>query len=384
MSRTTPKTRLEALREVVTQGSGPILIALHDFPDPDCLASALGLQRLFAAWGIRADIADGRGMGRAENKAMAGLLQIATQLYDAIDRDSYRGAVLADTQPGQGNNSLPGDVPILAVVDHHPLHAEGYPAIPFVDIRTEIGATSTMILQYLIAEHLPIEKHLATALYLGIKTDTEELERSGNKADIRAYAKLLPLVDMSLVRKITRPPLSDEVFALLHAALESAMRYDEAVVANVGPIPEPDYLSTVSELLLRAKGASYALTLGVHQGRIHLSLRVRPPRKNAGELLKKTVFNQGTGGGHALAAGGVIDPGSVFTPNAAGEAIERFLQAINHQEAPGRHLVPDPEAGVESGNVRRAGPDDAASPGKETGPAAATIGDGARDAKDKA
>lgn len=338
-----------ALRHVLKNGTGPVLVAVHNYPDPDSLASALGLQVLLESWGMESHIADGSGIGRAENKAMAGLLKIGTRTFSELSLPHYRGAILADTQPDVGNNDLPDSVPLLAVLDHHPFVEENCREVPYVDVRPEYGATSTILHEYLQAAGVEMDTRLATALYLGIRTDTESLERHATPADVAAYTALLPLVDLAVVRKITRPPLSGDYFSMLQRAIQAGQRYDEAVVSFLGSVEQPDTLSIVAELLLQAKGASYALALGTNKERLYLSLRISPPRKGAGFLMQQTVGGVGTGGGHALAAGGVIDPeGGERERGDAGDgrstaaqtAILRFLEAVGANPENGRPLCP--------------------------------------------
>jgi nanoRNase/pAp phosphatase (c-di-AMP/oligoRNAs hydrolase) len=56
---------------------------------------------------------------------------------------------LADTQPGAGNNALPAGSEVAIVIDHHswrgPVAIAGY-----VDVRPEVGATSTILAEYLL------------------------------------------------------------------------------------------------------------------------------------------------------------------------------------------------------------------------------------------
>ncbi len=332
------------LREVLAAGKGTVLLVPHDFPDPDCLAATLGLQALLDHWRIPAEIVHAGGMGRAENKAMAGLLGIDHKAFAEIDLTSCRGAILADTQPGVGNNSLPESVPLLAVLDHHPLAEEQAAAVPFVDVRTDFGSTSAMVLEYLDSEDVSIDANLATALFLGIRTDTDNLLRDASRQDVEGYVRLLPVVDLELVNKIVRPPLPDEYFSLLNTALKEARRHGEALVANLGYVEQPDFLSAVSDLLIQSKNAAWALAAGWSSERVCLSLRIRPPRKNAANIIRKTVGEIGTGGGHALAAGGQIPFGDDTPEDACKQAVARFLQAVGMGGEPSRFLCASPAA----------------------------------------
>ncbi len=340
MDFATPEGRIEQLHAALSGGEGPVLILVHDYPDPDCLASALGAQHLLELWGLSATVAHGRGLGRPENKAMAGLLNLELALLDEIDCTAFRGALLLDTQPGAGNNSLPPSVPVLAVVDHHPELDGGLDGIPFVDLRLTTGATSTIVLEYLDTAGARVDARLATALYLGIKTDTDSLERDASPADVSAYVRLLPDVDLPTVRKVNHVPLTEEYFSLLQRAIAGSIRHGEALVANVGVVPQPDLLSAVSDILIDAKETAWALALGWKDGTVYLSLRIRPPRKNAGNLIRRTVEGFGTGGGHALSAGAQIPLNGREPEEMAEAAVGRFLESVGVADEVGRPLCP--------------------------------------------
>src|SRR6476620_2049496 len=87
-----------------------LLILTHDNPDPDSIASALGLQLLLNEElpKLKVDIAYGGYIGRAENRAMIRLLKIDLLHASRIDWSDYDATGLVDTQPGSKNHSLPG------------------------------------------------------------------------------------------------------------------------------------------------------------------------------------------------------------------------------------------------------------------------------------
>ncbi len=335
----TPQARLDALHYALRDAGERFMVVMHDYPDPDCLASSMGMQRILSTWQMRSDIVFGGGMGRPANKAMVGLLELEIREFSGLDPAAYAGAILVDTQPGAGNNSLPENVPALWVIDNHS-PAPGMGENDTVDLRQDCGATSSIVWEYLQAAGIVPDAQLATALFLGIKTDTEGLERDAGKLDIEAYGRLLPLADLELVNKVCRPPLTDEYFRMLDSTLADACRFGEAVVANLGAVDIPDLLSAMSELLVAGKGVAWALVVGWNQGRVYVSLRIRPPRKNAASIIHRTLAPEGRGGGHNLAAGGQISlPGKTLT-NTARIVIDRFLQAVSMQDEAPRRLCP--------------------------------------------
>ena len=112
------RQRLEALLSALG-GAERLLILPHSDPDPDAIASALGLKALVQhRLGTEVDLVYRGIIGRAENQAMVRYL--GYPLRPLVDAD-LRGAAavaLIDTQPGSGNNVLPpgrfrGAYPIL-------------------------------------------------------------------------------------------------------------------------------------------------------------------------------------------------------------------------------------------------------------------------------
>ncbi len=111
--------KLEDIKALV-QGKTRALIVGHDYPDPDCLASAWGMKRLFAdRFGLESDIAFGGFLGRAGNRAMVKLLRIEHVPFHMVHLEHYDFVLMVDTQPGTGNNSFDADLTVDLVIDHH-------------------------------------------------------------------------------------------------------------------------------------------------------------------------------------------------------------------------------------------------------------------------
>ena len=308
--------RLDALRSALGGGTAPVVMAVHDYPDPDAIASAMAFQTLARSWGVDSVIAHGGGSGRPENMAMVKLLRIETILFSDIpDLGGFRGAFFLDTQPAAQNQSLPGGTPVVAVIDHHRLG--GDPARPaadppgepgyYADIRLDIGSTSTLAFAYLAAAGIVPDARLATALFLGIKTDTADLMRDAAKADVEAYGRLVSLADLPLAAAIASPSYDREHFRFIHDAMENAKIYSRALVADCGDIAAPDLISYVSDDFIRGENVYYALAHGRFRNRVYLSLRAKPPREDAAGVLLAAIGDAGRGGGHALSAGGFMD-----------------------------------------------------------------------------
>src|ERR1043166_4510559 len=136
---------------------GSLVILPHDNPDPDALASAAGIKYLACTLLKReAHIVLGGIVGRAENRAMLTYLNITLVPVSEVHFGGETQVALVDTQPGRANNSLPDGLVPTAVIDHHPAYGD-YPGVPFLDLRDQYGATSTIFTEYLRESKLAMD-----------------------------------------------------------------------------------------------------------------------------------------------------------------------------------------------------------------------------------
>jgi nanoRNase/pAp phosphatase (c-di-AMP/oligoRNAs hydrolase) len=300
----TPPDRLEGLLKAVGQASF-VLILPHNDPDPDAIASAAALQYLLAeCLKIESQIAYKGIIGRAENKALVRYMGNPLRPLTDLDLNTSMPVALVDTQPGTGNNALPAAVTAAVVIDHHPRREAPF-AATFVDVRSEVGSTSSMLTEYLQTAGIEPSPPLATALFYGIKTDTMGLGRGISPLDVSAYFYLQTRVDVEALVQIERAQLPAEYFKSFDAALRAARVYDGVVISYVGPMAYPDLAAELADLLLRLKGARWVVCMGVHKDNLILAVRTRKQR-GAGQLVREIVGSRGSAGGHTNMAGGYI------------------------------------------------------------------------------
>ena len=220
-------------------GRRALLIYTHDNPDPDALAAALGLQRLAEhELGVIATLTYGGIVGRAQNRAMVENLKMPLTPVERIDLDQYDTIALVDSQPETGNNSLPHGHRIDIVIDHHPLRP-GSARAAWCDIRPDLGATSTIVFEYMRQRALPVDAPLATAFFFALRTETRDLGRESTEAERSAYLALVPLVDHNLLYRMTHPKVPRAHFAALDRALRSALVFGDVVAVNLGALGYP-------------------------------------------------------------------------------------------------------------------------------------------------
>ena len=286
------------------RGEGSMLIYMHDNPDPDALAAAVGLKHLVEhEAGLPATLALGGIVGRAENRAMVDVLKIPLTPIEELSPGDFDVLAIVDSQPGTGNNSLPADRPVDVVIDHHPLRPESA-AAPWCDIRPELGATSTIVLQYLRERHVTLDSAMATGLFYALRSETRDLGRESTEAERSAYLHLVAQVDHQLLFRISHPKVPREHFAALDRALRSAQVFGDLVAVNLGQLSYPDLVAEVADFLLAFERARFVLCGGRYGAKVYLSLRTDASEGRAGTLIRQLIDAQGAAGGHGTMAGG--------------------------------------------------------------------------------
>jgi nanoRNase/pAp phosphatase (c-di-AMP/oligoRNAs hydrolase) len=329
---------LEKLREAA--GKGPVLIVTHHNPDPDGLASGYALSILLKkAWGIQSRLIYTGLVGRVENRAMLKYLTPEWQKQKTIRKfDPYSAIALVDTQTGCGNHSSSKKFCPSIVIDHHQSVLTSMGSMKYVDIRTEMGATSTMLFQYLEAAGIEINSRLATALFYGLKTDTRGLSRSTTCSDEYAYFKLLANVDHHKLAQVEQAQLPLVYFRAFDNALRSTRVYGKAVITVLEHMHSPDLPAEIADLLIRLSGTKAALCMGQYNDTLNLSLRTTPTYPYAGSLIHQLLDGLGMAGGHRVMAGGQVPLGKSAPNTVEAEITKRFLQAMG-ERSPGKPLL---------------------------------------------
>ncbi len=281
-----------------------LLIYMHDNPDPDAMAAAMGLKHLVeSTTDMTATLALGGIVGRAENRAMVEKLRIPLIPADVLNTDHFDTIAIVDSQPGTGNNSLPPGRDVDIVIDHHPARAESARS-PWCDIRPHLGATSTMVLQYLRQRQVPLHTSLATALFYALRSETRDLGREATTAERDAYLFLIPQVDHHLMFRIQQPKLPRQYYEAIDKALRMAESWGDVITVNLGVIAYPDLVAEVADLLLDYEGAQFVFCCGRYGKQVFVSMRTEPTQRRAGGLMRQLIGNEGASGGHGTTAGG--------------------------------------------------------------------------------
>ena len=297
-------------------------------PDPDALGAALAVKRLLWRRVQSVTIGTIRSMRRLNNLTLVRLLKLPLVLLTKGEQDlsKYDKYIIVDGQPD--HNDLFKQFPYTAVIDHHPLNT--LPEVPFVDIRPEYGATSTMLTQYLRTAKIRPNETLATTLYYGIKTDTRSFERHTTPEDIEAFRYLYPFANHHILRKVEISDLSLNDLRFFHKAVEKRVVVKDRIFAHLDDVSSADILVEIAEFFLKIHDISWSIISGIYEGNLIIVVRNDGYRKDAGKLIRKEFGALGSAGGHQSMARAEIPAKKLaqVVPAMTSAAIERFV--IDH------------------------------------------------------
>ncbi|SEO97158.1 nanoRNase/pAp phosphatase, hydrolyzes c-di-AMP and oligoRNAs [Halogranum amylolyticum] len=324
--------RMRKLLTVLRDLEGPLAVVTHDNPDPDAIASALALSRLAESVGVDADACYFGEISHQENRALVNLLDIQMRGLDSeADLDDYDGIALVDhSRPGV-NDGLPTETTVDIVIDHHPPRAPV--EARFVDLRSDVGATSTLLAKYLEFFGLTPDRTVATALLYGIRVDTKDFTREVSGTDFEAAAFLLQFVDATVLERVETPSMNAEVFETIARAIRNRELQGSALASSVGEIRDRDALAQAAEHLLNMEGITTTLVYGFMDGTVYASGRARGADLDLGETLRDAFDQIGSAGGHADMAGAQIPLGILGD---VGADSKQSLEGVVHEIISGR------------------------------------------------
>ena len=283
---------------------GPVYIQTHNFPDPDAIASAYGLQELLISYGVTSRLCYDGKIDKLSASKMLKAFHIRMSPYSSLAagmKETDR-IICVDTQKHAGNvTDFTGEE--IACIDHHPTFVPtGY---QYQDIRIT-GACATLIAEYYALSGKEPARDAATALLYGLKMDTLQFTRGVTELDIRMFEYLFPRCDQGKLAALERNNMEFTDLKAYGAAIESIELYDRVGFSCI-PFPCPDALvAVISDFILSLVEVDVAVVSSFRKNGVKLSVRSEIPGVHAGNLLHKALQGVGNGGGHASMGGGFI------------------------------------------------------------------------------
>ncbi|KXA91362.1 hypothetical protein AKJ57_01585 [candidate division MSBL1 archaeon SCGC-AAA259A05] len=291
------------LRNLLMGLDGRLAIVLQDNPDPDSIASGLALRNYAEPLGVESDLIYSGRIGHQQNRALVNTLNADLLRVEEVDFDDYEGYALVDVST-QGNCSLPDEIRPTIIVDHHSAVSSRIEA-EYEDI-TKVGATATIVANYMRYAGREIDETLATALTFAILTDTMDFTRGATHLDFSTLERLLPLISNDLLQKFRSPPLSADTLEVIRKSIRSSRIKGGYLISNVGEVKDRDAIAQAADYLLRREGALTTLIYGIEGDAVYISGRTTDVRLHIGKLMKDIYSNIGSAGGHPTAGGGKV------------------------------------------------------------------------------
>jgi tRNA nucleotidyltransferase (CCA-adding enzyme) len=215
----------------------------------------------------------------------------------------------------------------IHVYDHHPAHPRDVAGS--LEVLREVGATTTILLDLLKEQELPLTPHEATLFALGIYEETGLLTFANTtEADMHAAAYCLSRgANLTLVSEYIRRELTAEQVGLLNDLINSAETYTingvRIVISTASLDRYVGDLAMLTHKLRDMENINVLFTLVRMHDRVHVVARSRLETVDAGEIAD--VLG---GGGHATAASATIKDLTLF------QVKERLLKLLKDRVRP--------------------------------------------------
>jgi len=312
-------------------------ICSHDNPDPDSLASAMGMQHILQFLEVEHSsiVYDGE-ISHPQNRAMVNVLDIPVNKWNDIKYEvnpEESMFVFVDCSVGQKNVSI--DIQPNVVIDHHRIPTTNK---DILFIHAESGACSTLVLDLALSifngsssseesgekelNDVCLDladdsvKDLITALTIGIKTDTLDfLSETTTKDDIHAFMMLARFLNDDKFHRVVNYEYPPYVLDYEEIAWQSKRSdYVPHLITEIGYIDDSksDCIPTIADKFMRIQGVQTVIVYAVVGTMIRASIRTSSSALDCKTLIDD-VFGKGNGGakggiGGAKVSFNILDP----------------------------------------------------------------------------
>lgn len=316
---------LRILIEELKSGKGTVYIQCHDYPDPDAVAAAFGLQYIFSEMGLQSSLIYEGQIQRDALKNMISYFHINLRHAKEYGLKSNGKIVIVDACRGNKNvTHLIGDE--MAIIDHHKMNnISAVEGVGYVDVRGQYGACSTIIFEYFRALEIDIPKDIATVLQIGILVDTAGLTRSASSKDIEAYSQLHKSADMDYVNATLRNNIQISDLKFFNEAIYKTTFLGRAAFYYFENGCSQNLMGIIGDFLLGLQEIVFVCLCARNTEAVNISVRSEKMSWNASSIVRNALKGVGFGGGHAHMAGGEFSDPDKFEKTVFFEKINKYL-----------------------------------------------------------
>ncbi len=339
-------TNYDDLLEKLTAAKGKkVFLATHRCPDPDAMASMMGMAWLLRKLvGVEAEMFYDGEVSHPQNGVMMNVLDVGLKRISEDYKPEHGLHILVDTIPENAGIGKHAEIKFDVVVDHHKDMPQNFNGIM---IHRKCGACASIVFDIMKAlvptadwmdKDIDGDVKVATGLLAGIMTDTESMTSDDTtELEFKAFSELFPFRDSDYLKQIVyfkRPKFWVDRKA--EACSEAQINEEGIAVVGLGIIPEKqrDLIADMAEEMLSWASVETAITFGIVGGdRIEGSVRSLNPSLTVSDFCKKLGGRHGTGGGK-LGKGAYRLPlaGLSLDPDEDEEDVQEAWGSINKRE----------------------------------------------------
>ena len=295
---------IEKFKSLIS-GFNKSAIFTHPFPDPDAIGSMMGMKWIFSKFGISSDLYYSGAISHPQNRSMVNLLDPELILADSFKcGENNILKVLVDSVPNNAGISCDSEIVFDLIIDHHkesPINFEGM----FINLKA--GSACATVYELIdklglsFDEDNQIDTKVATAMMVGITTDTENLMSDDcSDFEFEAWSKLFPFRDSVLLKQIVnfeRPKfwIDSKATACSNAVVEESVG-----VVGMGSIPAKhrDMIADMADEMVTWEDINTAVVFALVEGnRIEGCVRTKASSLSVPALCLELGGKYGKGGG---------------------------------------------------------------------------------------
>ncbi len=293
--------------------------------DPDSMASAMALKRIFWKKARRVMIYRVNSIKRADNLAFVKFLSVDQKHIRYLKLSMIKKWALVDSQPHHHKLFMGHKYDII--IDHHP--ATDPVTAEFLDIREDYGANASIMAEYLKAGKIKPSPKLATALFYGIKTDTHNFVRATVPNDMDAFKFLYRFTSLHMLRKIESSEMTRGMLSEYRRAMEKLIFIRDIAFVHMERVNNPDLLVLIADFFMKIAEIQWSIVSGVYQKNLVVIVRNASFRGDAGKTARR-IFRRwkGSAGGHQNAARAEIPLENILDDPADESSLGAFVKKI--------------------------------------------------------
>lgn len=288
----------DKIRKLLETVSPEDSLAILINADPDSIASAMALKRFFWRKVKKTSIYRINVIKRADNLAMVKLLKMENKHIRTMDATKISKWALLDSQPHHNEQFNRHNFDII--IDHHPTDPRS--RARFIDIQEDYGATSSILTEYLRAAGIRPSPRLATALFYGIKTDTDNFVRDSTPHDINAIRYLYQFANINIIKKIESSEMTKKSLSSFRTAMDNLVFIKDIAFIHMEKVDSPDILVIIADFFIKMAEAKWSFVSGVYGQKLIIIIRNAGFRRDAGKMAQRLFGAYGSAGGHQSAA----------------------------------------------------------------------------------